>query len=157
MDIGQMTNEIIARVNSDGSVDYIQLEESMSVINTIYPFVLGFLIVVITLLIPIVVSLEIVYICFPVIREGADEILIRIEGKGKKTSVLGFALRDARKAVKIANTDMVGEQSALWIYLKLKSASLALAVVLIALVAVFGDKVISFIKDIVEPIVQNFI
>ena len=157
MSINQVKGDIIQKVTSDGSIDYIQLEESMLTINTIYPFILGFLVVSIMILIPIVISLEIVYICFPIIREGVDELLIRIEGKGKKTSVLGFALRDARKAVTIANTGMVGEQSALWIYLKLKAASLALVVVLIALVVVFGDRVIDFIQSVVEPIVQNFI
>ena len=150
MSIDQIVNELSRRSTSDSSVDYILLEEIMSIIQTIYPIILGFIATVILMIIPIVTTLEIIYICFPVIREFANDLLVKIEGKGKAQNVLGFVLRDARKAVTIANTRMVGEHSALWIYLKLKSKSLIIASLLIAAVLILATDIIDIIMNLVK-------
>lgn len=134
MDIDAITEGLRERIDEGNKVDYLGLNEGLTTVTDIASLVLGYLIVIILILVPIITCAEIVYICFPVIREGIDELLVKVEGKGVPNRILGFCLRDAIKAVEESMVDGVGSKSALLIYLKLKSKSMMTVMFVICLV-----------------------
>lgn len=134
MDIDAITEGLRERIDEGNKVDYLGLNEGLTTVTDIASLVLGYLIVIILILVPIITCAEIVYICFPVVREGIDELLVKVEGKGVPNRILGFCLRDAIKAVEESMVDGVGSKSALLIYLKLKCKSMMTIMFVICLV-----------------------
>lgn len=129
MDTSRLIDELSSKLQSDGSIDNIRMIEIGDIIQTIGSLVLGLMSVLIVTLVPLIITLEICYICLPIMRGAADrleKLLVKMEGRGIANKVLGFTLRDAKKAVTEANTRMIGEQSALWIYFKIKIKSIFL-------------------------------
>lgn len=134
MDIDQIVEGLRERVDSGNKVDYLWLIEGISIVTNIASLIIGYLVVIILMLVPLIVCAELIYICFPIAREGIDELLVKVEGKGIPNRVLGFCLRDAIKAVEDSMVDGIGSSSALLIYLKLKSRSMMILMFIICLV-----------------------
>lgn len=153
MSIAELTAELEERLYSDGSVDSIQMIQQSNMVMTIVQLVLGILSILIIILVPLITSLELVYICFPVIRNKTDELIFNIENKGTQHKVLGFAFRDARQAVTEANVGMIGERSALWIYLKLKFKSIFFVFFVLAFV-LRGHSIITFVDNLFGRIIE---
>lgn len=134
MDIEEIAEGLEDRIIEGNNVDYLGLIEGLTILGKIASLVTGYLIVIILVLVPLIVCAEIVYICFPIVRDGVDEFLVKIEGKGVPHRVLGFCLRDAIKAVEDSAVDGVGSRSALLIYLGLKCKSMMILMFIICLV-----------------------
>jgi len=96
-------------------IDWMSYKTYTDVISRITRTIMLLLIYLIVILVPLIISLEIIYICFPVIREKMDEFIIKVEGKGIAHKALGFSLKDAKKAVEVAATIKTG-RSALYYY-----------------------------------------
>ena len=101
--------------------------ETADVIARVVAVVAGVLAWVILILLPLVISLEIVYICFPFMREVSNKLIFKLEQRGHKHNIPGFILKDAIKAVSMSEDmmakgdgDNTGSSSALWLYIKLK-------------------------------------
>ena len=160
MTVEQIADELIEKGKSDGSIDYIFFHEATSIIGRITQTITGFLILFILVLVPIVTSLEVIYICFPIIRDKTEQFLCKIEGNGIAKNAIGATLRDAREAVKQANTVETGK-SAMAIYFKLKITSLMFAMYLVCLVIGGSSTIVAFVWKIIQPVVaaifKNFI
>lgn len=154
MSIEDIKEALAEKSESSGEVNYTQLREGLTVVTRIANIVLGVLIVAIIILVPLIVSLEIIYITFPVIRVKADEILNEVEGKGFLRKIAGFTLRDAKEAVEQANTVQIGEKSALWIYLKLKCKSLMFVMFIVALIMMGSSTIIDFVWGLIEQFIN---
>lgn len=127
MSINQLVDNIEERLYSDGTVDNIAMIETADVIARVVAVVAGVLSWIIIILLPLVISLEIIYICFPFMREKSNELILKLEQRGHKHSIPGFILKDAIKAINMSEDmivkgegDNTGSSSALWIYIKLK-------------------------------------
>lgn len=118
----------------DGGVNQVKLIEGTMIITRVVSVILGFLSVFILIVIPLIIAGEICYICFPVIREKVDELIIKVEGKGVARRAVEITFRDAIEAVRVANTTEIGEHSAMWVYLRLKVKSLMFTMFIWALV-----------------------
>ena len=137
MSIEEITEGIEENLNRDVSVDHIKLIEWAAVIARVSSLVLGILAIGILILIPIVCSLEIMYITLPTLRSTANKILF--DGrKGFAQRTLEFTLRDAIKAIERAETIEMGENTALWIYLKIKLKAIMIEVFLVVFIAFGG-------------------
>lgn len=139
----------------NGELNHIQLIEQTSFVTQVASLLLGIITTAILILIPIVVALEIMYITFPIIRQKTDELILDIESRGYKHNALGFVLRDAIEAVKRANTNMIGEKTAIAIYLQIKSKSLFTAMFIVAFVIKGGSTVVDFVWGLFESIISN--
>ena len=139
----------------NGELNHIQLIEQTSFVTQVASLLLGIITTAILILIPIVVALEIMYITFPIIRQKTDELILGIESRGYKHNALGFVLRDAIEAVKRANTNMIGEKTAIAIYLQIKSKSLFTAMFIVAFVIKGGSTVVDFVWGLFESIISN--
>lgn len=134
MSIDDITEGLRERIDEGNNVDYLGLTEGLTIVTEIASLILGYLVVFILILVPLIVCAEILYICFPIIRDGVDELLVKIEGKGVPNRILGFCLRDAIKAVEESMIDGIGSRSALWIYFVLKCKSMMILMFIICLV-----------------------
>ena len=139
-------------VDSGGDYDYISIIQSVSDITRVLEFLYGFLIVVIMILVPLIVTLELMYICFPVLREQMEKLVVKVEGKGFLGKTVGFTLRDARTAVQRAETVMTGK-SPLTIYLKLKCTSLMMVMFIIAVVLAGAEGFVGFVRSLVDNVI----
>lgn len=156
MSIGDLVTDLESRMQTSGEVNQIIMIESVTTITSIYNFLLGLVIVTVGVIMPLVIILEILYIAYPVVRESTNNMLIKIEKRGRKLNVLGFALRDGIKAVELSNTRMIGEKSAMAIYLGLKIKSIMLAAIITVTVTTLGRNIITFVYNLVQSFVQNF-
>lgn len=96
--------------------------------------VLGFLLVLLTISIPIIITLEVVYIAFPLFRTTIDKIDESVNAKlAAFHRTIGFVFRDARHALKVSESRQTG-RSAMWEYLVIKIKSVMFLTFLIALV-----------------------
>jgi hypothetical protein len=151
--IASLVEELEKRIYSNGDVNYLFMIQSTNVIYSIASLVLGILSLLIVIIVPIVIALELMYICFPAVRAKADELIMKIEGSGHKNNLVQFTLRDAVEAVEEANTRMVGERSALWIYLQIKVKSVLFLMFIVALVVRGSASIIAFMDGLISNII----
>lgn len=154
MTVDEIRDSIANKTSVDGGVDQVTVIEGTMIIARIASVVLGFLTVAIMILVPLVVTGEVCYICFPVIREKVDELIIKVEGKGVAQRAVGITFRDAIEAVKLANTVEIGKESALFIYLKLKIKSLMFLMFILALVLQGANAIINIVWGGIEGLVS---
>ncbi|MEE1072230.1 MAG: hypothetical protein U0L26_07560 [Cellulosilyticum sp.] len=153
MSIDKIVTGLEERLEYNGQLNQLGLVESTDIIVRVSSLVIGLLAVIIAILIPLIVTMEIVYICFPIIREKTEKLVFKVESKGHKLSMLGFTLRDAVKAVEQSEVHYVGEKSALWIYLKLKCKHIFLAMFLIGFV-LSGHSIVLFIEGLISGLLN---
>lgn len=157
MDTSTIVNELTSRLETDGKMDFINMIEIADTVQTIGSLVLGILSVAILILVPLISVIEIVYICFPVVRDKMEQLIIKVESKGMSNRVLGFTLRDAREAVERANTNMIGERSALWIYFQLKIKSIFFVLFVLVFVVQGYKPITDFIWKLFGGLVEAFL
>lgn len=153
MNVDDIVNDITLHMANDGSADYIQLTEQLYLIERVSEIILGFLIVIILLGIPVVVSIEVMYINFPVFQTTVEKMMLKTTGKLNKA--LGLIIRDARKALKLANTIETGKSANL-IYLRLKCVAIIIAIVSAGLVLGVGPTIVNFILKIANSLIEGF-
>lgn len=153
MSVDEIVNDITNHLSTDGSANYIKLIESLHTIEKVSSVILGLMVVVILLGIPIVVSVELVYINFPVAQEQFEKVLIKTTGNLNKA--LGLVLRDAKLAVLKANTIETGNNVNI-IYLKLKIKSILIAVIAAASILGAGPIIVDIILSITQSLLQGF-
>ena len=107
--------------------------------------IMGFLLVVLTISIPIIITLEVVYIAFPLFRTTVDKIDESVNAKLTAFHrSIGFVFRDARHALKVAESRQAG-RSAMWEYLVIKIKSVMFLTFLIALTINGWQTILGFI------------
>lgn len=141
-------------IESGGEYDYIQIIQSVSDIRRVIGFLYGFLIVVIMIVVPIIITLELMYICFPILRVQMENLAIKVEGSGFVGKAVGFSLRDARTAIQKSETNLVGKHP-LTIYLKLKCTSMMMVMLVIAIVLTGADSFIGFVRSLVDNVISH--
>ena len=156
MSIDELTNELERRLSYDGDLDHITLIESSGIIGRVAAIVLGILSLMIVILVPIIVTMEVIYICFPAIREKTNELITKLETKGEDKRLLGIAFRDAKHAIEQVYCQgelngTVGDM--LWVYLKIKVKSIVFVFFLLSLVLQGGG----YIIDLVWNLIGNFL
>lgn len=156
MSIDELTNELERRLSYDGDLDHITLIESSGIIGRVAAIVLGILSLMIVILVPIIVTMEVIYICFPAIREKTNELITKLETKGADKRLLGIAFRDAKHAIEQVYCQgelngTVGDM--LWVYLKIKVKSIVFVFFLLSLVLQGGG----YIIDLVWNLIGNFL
>lgn len=155
MNIRKLVDELQNKISNSGGINRLLMLESTDAIKRVFSLILGILCVIILITIPIIVAIEIIYIVFPIIRLKADEAIFKIDSGGHKHNMLGFMLRDAVEAVKIANTRMIGEESALWIYLKIKCKSVLFICFIVAFVLRGSSSMVQFISNLFSRIIDT--
>lgn len=150
----QIVNDMKSYLHSDVGYDYIMLIEGLGVIGKITSNILGLFIVILTLGIPLIVAIEVMYINFPIMQLKINNFYNRLEGKANKA--LGVVLRDAMWAVELSKTEEYGKSANL-IYLRLKCKVIFLSVFLIALTIGPGHVLIIHTYNIVSGIIDGLI
>lgn len=138
MDIDTITQGIEQNLSTDAHLDYIKTIEWTNTISRISSLVLGILVILILILIPIVCSLELIYITMPSIRYGVQKQLDSNTTPGFVKKSIEFTLKDGVKAVEIANTTQQGTDSALVVYLKIKIKAIMIEIFLLVFIVVGG-------------------
>lgn len=155
MDVDELVNDISNNVAQDNGVDYIKMTEGIDTINRFASIALGMITVLISILMPIVIALEILYINWPPVRSGVDKALVN--GPGKVQSTIKFFLRDGIKAVTEANTIETGK-SANALYIGIKTKWIIITVICIAIALCGASTIIGFIvrmlKGVIDVIVK---
>jgi hypothetical protein len=154
MSVGEITEGLDSAISSDGSLNHITIYEATRVIGRVASLVVGFLTVVIIILVPFVVGLEIIYICFPIIRNKTDDLISKLEAKGMAGKTIGFTFRDAKQSVFLAETTEVGTNP-LWIYLKIKCKSIMFLMLVLSLIVQGSDTIINIVWNLISRIVST--
>jgi hypothetical protein len=159
MTVNKITKELNDKLSADSDIDYIELKESSSIISRIGSMILGLLSYIILILFPIIVGLELIYICLPTIRDMEDAALIKLESKGVDKRILGVAFRDAKNAIKqvYCNSELIGSTNdILWAYFKIKIKSIIFVFFVLSFVIQGWSKIVdvvwSYVGNIVEAI-----
>lgn len=155
MSIDDIISKLEEKVYSTGEIDSLMVLQSTSLIGRIGSVILGLLSMIIMITVPFIISLEILYICFPVIREQVDKLIVHIEGKGYKVNIAGITLRDAIEAVTEAETISYENRSALWIYLKIKCRSLMFVSFVVVFVIRGSSSVVALVDRLFGPVIQT--
>lgn len=158
MGIDDITRELENRLAYDGDLDHITLIESSGIIDRIAAIILGLLSTLIVILVPIIVAMEVVYICFPAIRDKTNELLTKLETKGADKRLLGVAFRDAKHAVEEVYcrgelNGTIGDM--LWEYFKVKVKSIVFVFFLLSLVIQGGAYVVDLVWNLVGNVIER--
>jgi hypothetical protein len=157
MTVNKITQELNEKLSAaDSDIDYIELRESSSIISRVGSLILGLLSYIILLLFPIIVALEVIYICLPTIRDLDDAALIKLEEKGVDKRLLGVAFRDAKSAIKevYCGKELVGSTNdILWAYFKIKIKSVIFVFFILSFVVQGWNTIV----DVVWSYVGNFV
>lgn len=156
MDIEELVSELESRLSTNSGIEHITLIESSSTIGKIASVILGILSMLVVILVPIMIAVEIVYICFPVIREKTDQVMVKLETKGADKKLLGVAFRDAKHAIQqvYCSGNLTGTTGDILLeYGKIKIKSVVFVFFILALVLQGG----AYIVDVVWSIVGNLI
>lgn len=137
-----------------GGVDYIFLTEAVGALQTSLNFIMGFIVYLLVIGVPLIVSIELLYINTPPLRELLDNILDKYKGNGARGKAIELILRDAVTAVYQAETIETGK-SANAIYLGIKCKSLFLAALIVGITLRGGPYVIAIIINIATNIIQG--
>lgn len=159
MDVGELTTELEERLSSDGSINYITWIESSSVIGRIASIILGLLCDIIIIMVPLIVALEVIYICFPIIREKTDNVLVKIGNiNGISRRLLGVFFRDAKHAVESVYSSgnlEAGTSDMLWMYARIKIKSILFLFFLIAFILQGSSGVVNWVWNFVGNLIQR--
>ena len=164
MSINRLVDNIENRLYSDGKVDDSTIIQITDTIQKVSSVAIGVLAWIILILLPIIIAIEIVYICFPFIREKTNEMILKLEQRGHKHNLPGFVLRDAIKANEEAEKmmangtgDLTGTGSALWIYIKLKLPAIFFAFFVLAFALAGTSTIVQIISNLVHGIIGHLL
>lgn len=152
MDIDKLIDDLKKAVESGNGVDNITVKEASSVISRLGSFILGLLCIIIIIIFPIIVALEIIYICFPLFRDKVEQLCVWMDLKGADARIVAVAFRDAKEAIVRADTVATGKNP-LYIYMGIKAKSIAFVFFIVAIVIEGGD----FIIKAVYNLLGNFL
>lgn len=158
MSIEDITTELEDRLAYNGDLNYIKLIESSGVIGRIASLILGILSMIILILVPVIVAMEVIYICFPAIREKTNEMLEKLETKGADKRLLGIAFRDAKHAIGsvYCGGSLEGSTSdILWCYLKIKCKSVIFIFFILAFVLQGGAVIVNTVWNLVCNLIES--
>lgn len=153
MSVEDITNGISERLHADTGSDYIVIDSGAATIQRIGSIILGFLIMLTLILVPVIISLEVMYIVFPIIRSSVDVIGNKMKGKGHAKQVAGFLFRDAITAITITETTRPGDNP-LWIYLKIKIKTAMFLAFVIAMILQGSGPLIRFAAKILKGFIN---
>lgn len=155
MTSSDLVTDIQNNIESDGSVDYIQLYTGMDQITEITGTILGILSVIILILVPLVVVMELMYINIPTFQSLFDNGLkkLSIKGYGKTQKALEFSFRDAKKAIQMANTVKTG-RSVNFVYMCLKVKWLFVLMVALAMILEGGPVIVGLVFKLIKGIID---
>lgn len=158
MGIDEITKELERRMSYNGDLDHITLIESSGIIGRIASIILGILSTIIVILVPIIIAMEVIYICFPAIRDKTNELITKLETKGADKRLLGVAFRDAKHAVEevYCRGQLNGTAGdMLWIYFRVKVKSIVFVFFLLSLVLQGGGYVVELVWNLVGNVIEQ--
>lgn len=158
MGIDDITKELENRLAYDGDLDHITLIESSGIIARISSIVLGILSTLIVILVPIIIAVEVVYICFPAIRDKTDELITKLETKGADKRLLGVAFRDAKRAIEViyCRGQLVGTTAdVMWEYFKIKVKSIIFIFFILSLVLQGGSYIVEMVWNLLGNAIER--
>ena len=153
MPVDKIVSDITGNMSNTGGADYIQLTTQLGMVGSVVGVILGFLVAIIIIGGPLVIAIEIMYINFPLMQESLEKLTTRTSGRTQTT--LGLVIRDARLAVREANTVQTGH-SVNWTYLRIKIKAIFISVLLAGLVMGAGSSVIDLIVSIAKSLITGF-
>lgn len=145
--INGMNNALI----DDGGANYVKLHEGVAVAMSVFSYIFGICIVVLLIGIPIIVTLELLYINTPTMRSAEDKWL---KSNSSMKKVLSVCLRDAKRAIEAADTLNTG-RSANYEYLRIKFKSVLIAFVIIGIALGAGDAIIYYLTDVICRVIDS--
>ena len=150
MSVEDIVQGIKDNMGGTGNIDRGVSIQFLNTVDSVLGAILGIIVVVLALGIPLIIALEICYINIPIFRSSLDKITEKVDVLSRP---VGLVFRDARKAMKEANTVKTG-QSTNAVYLRMKIGTILLAFVMISLC--FGpiNIVISIVTGLVKSIIQ---
>ena len=122
MDISKLVEDLERKATSGGGSDILMESTWIEVIDRIGGFILGLLIVLLAISLPLIITLEVMYINFPAFRvEIVDKLSEKFKGNGHIQRVMKLTFHDARRALKEANTIQTGKSANLaYLFIKAK-------------------------------------
>ena len=140
------------KISVPGGYDYIMMHEGLQIVDKVIGALMGILIVIAIAGIPIIVALEVMYINNPLLRNTADTIT---GSKKKGVRIIALCLRDALRAIQLANTVETGKSvNAVYFGIKLKKIIIAYVIIGMALGPV--NLLLAYIGKIVNSFLSLF-
>lgn len=137
-------------IQDDGGADYIKLHEGLGIVSDVASWILGLLVMIILIGFPIIVALEVLFINVPVFQSSIIKLMDKNTTLNK---IMGICLRDAKRALYLANTKDTGE-SANKVYLFIKVKVLFIAVFMVGMILGPISVVVSTVIDITNDLIN---
>lgn len=145
--MGDLIDEIESRAASDGSVDYEAMRWWISTIQLVSSKILGLMMLVIIIGFPLMVSFEIACLYIPPLQG----FLSKEHGK-----VVGFVLRDAKKALQKACTEETGKNVGL-IYLGIKLKKIIIILLFDFIILSGGNIIVKLVSTLISGILKAIV
>lgn len=137
-------------MSDDGGADYLALYEGLGIAGDVISWILGILIVIVLIGLPVIVSIEVLFLNVPTFQSTIDRMM---EENKTANKIIGTCLRDAKRAIYRANTSETG-QSANGIYFGIKLKTVFITFVIIGIVLGPGVILVNFLVDRVKDLLS---
>lgn len=149
MSASDIINEIDKKLQDNSGLYYIGIQESLGGISEIFRTLAGLLVTLIVIGIIFVLAIEVTYINFPILQIQFRKLS---EKSKRMEKIMGICLRDANRAVEIANTKNTGK-SVNMIYMGIKSKIILITFVILCL-AINVKYVLILIEKLSIPVIE---
>lgn len=156
MRIEDIAEALHERLDGGSDINYKFVIEYADVINRITSMVLGILSVFIYVVTPFIVVSEVAYIIFPSIREVGDMAIEKLKTRGVSNRLLGFAFKDAKRAIRevYCKSGEGGTAAILKKYLWLRCTSMIGIAFILMFVLQGGNQIINTVWSLVGNIIK---
>ena len=137
----------------DGGANFIQMLEGMGLIGQAFSILSGIMVALIIIVMPIVIAIEAMYLNLPFMQNKVDNLVLRTNGRLR--DAMEITIKDAKKALVIANTQETG-RSVNYEYLKIKIKAIFIAALIVGIVLGIAPALVAFLWKLGRLLIEGF-
>lgn len=137
----------------DGGANFIQMLEGMGLIGQAFSILSGIMVALIIIMMPIVIAIEAMYLNLPFMQNKVDNLVLRTNGRLR--DAMEITIKDAKKALVIANTQETG-RSVNYEYLKIKIKAIFIAALIVGIVLGIAPALVAFLWKLGRLLIEGF-
>lgn len=148
---GQLTDKFA----DGGGMDFLMAYSFIDVLEKFLVLAITIFTVYILILTPIIIILEIAYLCFPALRDVKRSLEVKFKGAGYAQTIFNFTFKDADRALEEANIVKTGKHPML-IYMRIKLWWIFLASITIYFQIIGATTVINLVLSAISGLLNMF-
>lgn len=151
----EISGQLSDKFTDGGGMDYLIAYSFIEILEKFLVLAITIFTVYILILTPIIIALEVAYLCFPVLRSVRKKLEVKFKGVGYMQTIFNFTFKDADKALEEAHASKAGKNPLL-IYLRIKLWWILLASMTVYFQIIGATVLINIVLSFIQGILNVF-